>query len=526
MFPELQKKEQRFVIICSLVLILLIYLPAIIGNFSTPDDKSFVYMAMTDHHDSNSYFSWIKQAQEGKLLFKDKFTSEYTKNLIFHPVFLFIGQVSNVFKIPVIYLWFTMIITANIFLLFTIYLFCSFFLKITYHRIIAFLLAITSSGFSWFLGYFSADSYLSEISVFRILNRPFIVAFALGLMLWFFIFALMSLKYKNPYKYALLAGLAGFLLSLIHPYDIVTVFFVLASYIIYKGHIKQNFNKLLLIFVPAIFPIMYDLIIEKIDWVIGEHNKVSIGAETSFFSIIFSFGLVFILALPAIYIILKEKKKNLYFIVFWAISSFIVIYLPFSFQWRLILGAQIPLVILATYFILYIFEKYFKNNDIDIYSFSYIKLFTVFLLMIFIFISSLTTISQYSYYFKGMLDKKYPYYIDKSIMKAISWLDNNTDNNDIIFSSNETGNFIPGRSGNTVYLGHWAQTIDYLNKLNIAKSIFSGTYTHKELDNFFHQNNIRYILYSNFERELGEGLDFSTYQKVFEENSVAIYKVN
>lgn len=525
MFPKLQKMEQRFIIICSLVLILIIYFPAVVGHFSVPEDKEFVYLAMTDHDDSNSYLSWIKQAQEGKILFKDKFTSEYNGNLIFHPVFLFIGQASNILKIPIIDLWFMMLVITNLFLLLTLYLFFSFFLKNAFHRITAFLLVVTSSGFSWFLGHLSADSYLSEISIFRVLNRPFIVALALGLMLWFFIFALTSFNNKNSYKFALLAGLTGFLLSLIHPYDIVTVFFVLAIYIIFKVNIKNNFKKLLVIFIPAIFPIIYDLVIEKIDWVISIHNNVSIGDDTSFYSIIFSFGLIFILALPAIYIIFRKKTKSLYFIVFWAILSFVVIYLPFSFQWRLILGAQIPLVILATYFLFYIFEKYSKKNDKNIYSFSYIKLTMPILLMVIIFISSLTTITQYSYYFKGIQNKQFPNYLDKGILNGIDWLDQNTNNNDIIFSSNIVGSFIPGRSGNTVYIGHWAQTINYIQKLNETKYIYSGQYTNDELFDFFKINNIKYIFYSNYERQFGEGLDFSNYNKVFEEEDVEIYKI-
>ncbi|MDP2685168.1 MAG: hypothetical protein Q8P20_09115 [bacterium] len=526
MLPTLQKKEHIFVITCSFILIVIIFLPAIVGSFSTPADKEFVFMAMTDHEDSNSYLSWIKQAQEGDILFKDKFTSELTKNLIFHPVFLFIGWTSNVLSVPIIYLWFLTIIIANIFLLFTIYIFFSVFFKNIYHRIIAFLLALTSSGFAWFLERFSGDHYLSEISVFRIINRPFIVAFALGLMLWFFIFALRSFKDKAPNKYAIFAGLAGLVLALIHPYNIVTIFVVLAVYIIINIPIKKYFKNFLWIFILPLFPIIYDLIIQQLDWVINEHNKISINLELNFFFIIFSFGLMFICSIPAIYLIIKKGQKRYYFLVFWAILSLIMVYLPFSFRWRLILGAQIPLVILTTYFLGHLYDLFSKNIKKVLKSSRIKKSIVITLFIILLLLSSLTTINQYNDLFKEILNHEYPFYIDQDVMQGIEWLNEYTNNEDIVFSSEEIGNFIPGRSGNIVYLGHWAQTINYLDKLNEAKSIFSGELHGSDLNNFIDDNNIQYIFYSRFEKKYGQNIDVSALQKVYSNSTTTIFRVN
>lgn len=213
--------------------------------------------------------------------------------------------------------------------------------------------------------------------------------------------------------------------------------------------------------------------------------------------------------------IVRKKKLQLLFI--WLITYFVLVYLPLSFQRRLVMGIFVPLGILAgtglsnlTHF----FKKYSFHKCL-VCSF---VIFSVLFLSFRIFF--ILDLSIYR-----LKEKSFPLYLSEDFVASFDWLKNNVQSDEVIFSSYWTGNFIPRYSGKKVFLGHWAQTIFAQEKIEIVKDFFSDKLSEEEINKLFKNHNIQYIFYSQLEEEIGK-IDLDRFgNKVFENNEVKIIKI-
>ena len=55
------------------------------------------------------------------------------------------------------------------------------------------------------------------------------------------------------------------------------------------------------------------------------------------------------------------------------------------------------------------------------------------------------------------------------------------------------GLYIPAYSGDTVYVGHYDETFDYLDKTQTTLALLTGK---GDLEGFIHENNIRYVVWT------------------------------
>lgn len=111
-------------------------------------------------------------------------------------------------------------------------------------------------------------------------------------------------------------------------------------------------------------------------------------------------------------------------------------------------------------------------------------------------------------------------------MKAIEWLKNNTNDQEIILSGYINGGLIPSISGRTVLLGHGHETLNFYNKYYEMRLFFSINHIDKEIK-FLKKHNIKYIFYSNLEKNIGKWTPQNKeyLQKIFNNQEIEIYKV-
>ena len=69
--------------------------------------------------------------------------------------------------------------------------------------------------------------------------------------------------------------------------------------------------------------------------------------------------------------------------------------------------------------------------------------------------------------FKDNVENFYsaPFYLSDSELSVLHWLQRNTETDDVILADPKFSSYVPRISGNKVYIGHWAQTIEYNKKL-------------------------------------------------------------
>jgi len=420
------------------------------------------------------------------------------------------------------------------------YSFASYFLSEIRWRRLALVLLFFSSGLGFLLldrfvrfpsnfenNYFNwpMDLWVPELTIFSSsYHSPHFIASWILILLIFLFTLLFSQTCR--WRYSFLAGISALLLFSFHPFHILTIFSVIAIYFLilvlaFKKNIwRLLINYLILLFfsLPAIF---YYLYLMAADWVINVKNQQNLCLTTPVWLTFFSLGLVLPLALLGIYFLAKHKKineKNL-FLVIWLGVQFVLIYLPISYQRRLVEGIQFPLVILTVICFIYLWQ----NDKVR-------KIFSRFLVLIFLFLflflagSNLTVIVLDLYIFQ---DQRFLSYLDNQQVEAMKWFKDKTDKQSVILAQETVANLIPAYSGRRVYIGHGVETPFYRQKKQEVSWFFKDNWHDQGKKNWLNKRKIDYIFYSDWEKKLG---DFNPGQKaylkeVYSNSLVKIYQV-
>jgi hypothetical protein len=117
-----------------------------------------------------------------------------------------------------------------------------------------------------------------------------------------------------------------------------------------------------------------------------------------------------------------------------------------------------------------------------------------------------------------------PLYLSDGDQAAMNYLKLHGNQKEAVLSLTFVGNYIPGQTGMTVYLGHWAETIDYQDKLSETLKFYTGKMTQPQAREWLTKNHIGYVLLGSYEHQLGAVLPLPLKQ-VFSESGTAIYEV-
>lgn len=512
--PFISKKEKIFLVVLGIFLALTAALPDLYGFLNTPPDKVFTWATSRYPFDYNTYHVWVNQASQGKIMMEILYTSEPHPALFFHPVFYLIGQVNYFLKIPAELIFLILSFFANFFLLIVIYYFISHFISRVSQRIVSLVLISFSSGLSWLLGETSADGFLMELSLLNIMRWPLITSLGLILIILALISFIKSLE-EQGFKKEILTGFLIFLLALIHPYDLVVFYGLALSYLIFFTKFWQKIFQTVIIFLFPLPVIVYNFLLNNSSLVWRQHSLAPMSSP-HFFSYFLGLFPLFIL-LPFAWREIK-KQKSLKIIFLWVITYFILVYLPLTFQWKLSLGIFVPLGILAGIGLSNIasfLNKRFNKN--------YLGYIFIFFVVLF---SSINNFFVLVKTIEMLKTSVHPFYLSKEEMAAFTWLKNNLQTNDVVFSSYETGNFIPRYTGKRVFFGHWAQTIFVAKKSEIVKIFFSDKISDNERKEILKNNRINYVFYGEVEKKMGLINPAEIGQEVFKNSKVSIIKIN
>jgi hypothetical protein len=84
-------------------------------------------------------------------------------------------------------------------------------------------------------------------------------------------------------------------------------------------------------------------------------------------------------------------------------------------------------------------------------------------------------------------------YLDTADLRAMAWLEANTAPSDIVLAPLHVGQYVPGESGNVVYLGHWAQTVDFREKRDIVGYFFGQQATSADRERILDETRSNYL---------------------------------
>lgn len=537
----ISKKEKKLVLTLSIFVVLITLLPYIFGYLRTPDESFYTGIHALTPGDTNVYYSYLEQVEQGDLVFKDLYTSESQGTSLIKPFWAAVGIFGKLLHLPH---WLTIQITRSILIFVFIaiaYLFISYVFSKKRHRTIAIVLLLFSSGLGGLLSPFIEHiKYISEgyyhwpmdlwvpesITFLSMLHVPHIL-FSSILSLVVFLSLLISFE-TNRYKYSILAGITAFIWFSFHPFHFFTLLVVGAVYTFLRGILDKKvpfsyLKQLLVTIILALPSVIYHFVIIAQDTLMAGRAEQNILYTPAWGLLLVSYGFVGILTVVGAARVIKKKDNKWIFIATWFIVQTLLLYAPLAFQRRLTQNLHFPMILLATLAVIYLANK-FRYTRIIRYIYNN-KLILIFLFVIFIAFSNVYALINDILLYKNMT---YPFfYLSNGYEESFDWIKGNVKDDEVVLSEWIDGNFIPGYSGRTVYLGHGVETLNYKSKQEQVSWLFQDNLGLVEKQEFLEQNDIDFIFFSDRSRELGDfdPANKKFLQEEFSSGQVSIYRV-
>lgn len=475
-------KEQKIFYWSVIILFFLITISHLVGYLYSNEEYYYIGNEPMRGGDMFGHFSFIIQAKEGHLLFKNLYNPAPQQALFFHPLWLVMGWVSRLFNLDLFITYQSFRVVFAIVFCFILRKFLKEFFNLEKNPWLL--------PFCIFAGGFF--SYLSEKDTFTILLYSPLFTITLILMVLIFY---NTLKYFTIKKPLLLLNIFIFslLLYLIHFYDAITIILIVAAWCIYQYFSKTKIKNLLpflMVLLAVSLGALYYFFIFSSEEALKRWALNNITLLSSWYYLIIIYG--FLGPLAIIGAIIKRREKSFVFLIIWCLASIYAILSPFPFNRRLVLGLSIPLTILAYQGFIFIFQKIKKN---------FWQIFIGWILIIGLIHYNLLMMVTDFYLIKTYNLSKFQF---RKNMETIFWLRDNLPKKSVILADfKDWDTFISGFTGLTSYLAGGYFTSFGENYDKILWFFKDNQFDDKKLQ-FLEDNKIDYLFYSNMEKTLGD----------------------
>lgn len=504
---NITRGEWRWATIVTILVLAASCIPAIYGWTHTPQGKAFLWTNDLSARDLYTYIAWMEQSARGHILTINPFTTEPHERLLFRPLLVLGGSLSRLPGLTPIISWQLLRLLAGAALLLLIYRWIALFLPGHFDRRAAFLVTALSSGLGWSLSSRipnSTDLWVPESITFLSIYQSPHFAVSTALMLLVLIRFHQALLRRSA-SFAWRGGIGAFFLAWIHPFDTVTVLALLGVWTAIlawrapalRGVVIRACMTITIFIVPVLLWQKYLLAREPVFqlWTKSIH-----GASPVPLSYLAGFGLLIPLALPGAVRLWNadalRKGGGAFSIMplLWVALTALLVYAPFDFQRRLIQGVHIPLSLLAGCGILLLFDRLKIPRAGGARP-------TVLALVLLLLVPS--HVDRMRRDIAAYAAGGAPHYLNLEYFDAFRWLRDNSDPDDAVLSSIQTGHFLPAFAGNRVFLGHGELTIGAHQKTEQTERFFSGTMNRSTARSFLDYAAVHYILVSPVERSFG-----------------------
>jgi len=535
------KSEELWVIILSLILLCFSYGP-LVYNYFAPPPTGRVFLGSYGY--PPDFWGKMISFQEGRLghwQFTHKITTTIpTPSSIIPFEYLLLGQLSRYFPIDsVIFFHLCRLLLSLIFLI-VIYQLISYVFNKKIHRLVAYTLALFSTG----MGSQGADflELWSPLGAFqRSAYYPHYL-FSFIFLLLTIIFLNQALEEKKSRK-LFWACLFGFLASLIHASNTVSLYLSLAFYCLLEIYLirqqKIGFRKwsykiiyLGIFFLVSVLPIIYIYFTtQSYPWTLLMRGdaKFDLGKLRPKTMLIYGIGPTMFLSFYGSWLILKKRANFSWILAPWSITYIIGYCLTgkfFSFNSQRFLQTPffVILAILSTLALDELSSKIVKKRKIAQEKI-FLALTLIILLISFSAVKRSLTINLDNFRWAG----DYTYYTSPENLAAIRWLGKNTKEEDIVLADKVNGELIAALAGNFPYINLEITnfTDEHLYQLEKNVRDFYRQRDPKWAKKFLIDNNISYVFWAEEEKRLSllDTLNYPFLEKVFENSKVSIYKV-
>ena len=493
-------------------LMLLSSLPYLIAAVSTPSGHVYTWM-LHNIDDSAVYLSWMKQVAQGQFFQENRFCIEPQKSVLFNIWFLILGTLSKVTGGPLAYHVGRLVGVGG--LVFAIARLAQSIFKDANHQRLAIVFTCLASGFGYLFGGFSTvrgftgqpiDLFQPEISVFQVsvyspLFAPALALIVVAVSSW------IRAESSHLTKDAIVAGIATALLGNIHSYDVLHVMLAVICIRVTSDAIQRRFDLhawLLaigagVIALPTTAWVFYATRVDPLFAARADTDTRTAAIHW----VLIGFGIALPLAIVAVVNAIKARDLPKLYLAAWFVGALLSSQLPFAFQRKMLMGAQIPLAMLAVAGLLQIATK--LTGD-----FPKILVGTAVLL----------ALPTNVFWVQDAMSKlpanagstQMRPYLTTNENDALTWLGRNGKATDaVLVGPDPTSHlrfpgvalmphlsvYVPAIAGLTVFDGHWSETINYGAKITSTVRFFDASTSDDVRREILVQNRIRYVLYPN-----------------------------
>lgn len=493
-------------------LMLLSSLPYLIAAVSTPSGHVYTWM-LHNIDDSAVYLSWMKQVAQGQFFQENRFCIEPQKSVLFNIWFLILGTLSKVTGGPLAYHVGRLVGVGG--LVFAIASLAQSIFKDANHQRLAVVFSCLASGFGYLFGGFSTargftgqpiDLFQPEISVFQVsvyspLFAPALALIVIAVASW------IRVDSSRSTKDAIAAGIATALLGNIHSYDVLHVMLAVICIRVTSDVIQKRFHLrawLLaigagVIALPTTAWVFYATRVDPLFAARADTDTRTAALHW----VLIGFGIALPLAIVAVVNAIKARDLPKLYLAGWFIGALLSSQLPFAFQRKMLMGAQIPLAMLAVAGLLQIATK--LTGD-----FPKILVGTAVLL----------ALPTNVFWVQDAMSKlpanagstQMRPYLTTNENDALTWLGRNGKATDAVLVGPDPLShlrfpgvalmphlsvYVPAIAGLTVFDGHWSETINYGAKITSTVRFFDASTSDDVRREILVQNRIRYVLYPN-----------------------------
>ncbi|MDX2159764.1 MAG: hypothetical protein SF162_00425 [bacterium] len=525
--------EWRWVIIVACVLILLAFFPLIwVALRGTP---GWQFMgALHNYLDGATYLAKMRIGYDGGLAVHFLHTPEIHDGAFIMLVYPLLGSLARLLDLPLLVMFHAARCATSLVMYAAIYqLGATIWMNVGTRRIF-FAIASVGSGLGWVLGPLLGASDLPDLvipeafpvySTFVNVHFPLSIA-CLALLVSLLIAALRPNVGANIDPMWWGASLLSFALSLLYPQSLVPLGAALGLYIAYDWIKRRTLERRALLWslavvLPALPVALYYLTIVQVNPALTIWNQQNQTLSPSPLAWLIGLGLPLVIALPALVrAVQRMEQDGDRLMLLWLVAIVVTMYLPTGIQRRFSVGIMLPVAYFATRALQDVWLTRIRRRARPLLVVGVVLIALTPLLMLFL--PALPAMIGSPEYTPAAL------FLDADYVRAYQWIDNRTDQDDVVLAAPDGSIWLPGWAGARVVYAHQYETLNAADK----RAEVSAWYTAVDSANcaaLLDRYNVRYIVQGPEEAQFAAELRaaptvcFEMLQQVVQFGDVTVY---
>ena len=526
----LRPAELRWALSVGAALMVLTVLPYVYAWCLTPPGQQYLWL-LYNPDEPNVHLSWIRQAADGQWLLRDACTTGPQQASFLNLFMLGLGRLARVTRLQPVFVYHLARIVSGTALCVALYWFASLLTPRLEVRRLCLLLAGTASGLGWAAPWlnqglgtvglpllnppdFGMQLCMPEAITF--LSLYLYPLFSTSMLLLVLSLGLYLLSDRLGWmRYAVASGLVALLLGNFHTYDLFPLYLTLLLWCLYRLVETRRGGAAVLARAAVVVSCSAPSLVYQY-WTF-QHNAIfrakalTVTAPPPPRDLLAAYGFLVPLALLGAWVAWRSRRQEARFATCWVVAAVSCLCLPVSFQRKMIEGLHLPVCFLAalalgSWLPVVLNRRRWRGpvrraaNRV-LWGFSLLAMVPSNVA----FVGMTLQLAATNNLTRASVAQP-PYYLGNDELAALRWLDAHSSNDAVVLSAPYAGSYIPGLSGNTVYAGHWAETLNFETKLGAVGRFYAGRMSSTEAADFLSAGRVQYVYYGAYERALSQGV--------------------